>query len=382
MVGIPVGKGKKMRILAERRKLLDAVATVAAVVPNKPTKEILGNLVIKAMQYGQGLIYATDLEVAIEAGVEIAEVVTAGTVLVPAAQLLAILKVIPEGMVELRELANMSMMVIESGTLRYELPLGEIDSYPDLGAPDYGWTVEVSNNELAEGVRAVSDKAATESARFSMCGVQFTPTPLGITAVATDGRRLAIKEIRGVQSGDGQGKPCIIPIKTVGVLEKMPWPTAQVSWGPNGAAVRFFTNGEQGPLWRVTVLTRLVEGRFPDYKAVLPTTEAAGSFRLQAEALGVAIRQVAMMKDPDTGKLSLAVDKCKLALTTAGAGKAHSMVEVDSVGKRQEIAVNPDYLSEAVKPIAGEASVELWGPEKPLLVTGQGGYTCLVMPLS
>ena len=53
-----------------------------------------------------------------------------------------------------------------------------------------------------------------------------------------------------------------------------------------------------------------------------------------------------------------------------------------SVGKRQEIAVNPDYLSEAVKPITGEASVELWGPEKPLLVTGQGGYTCLVMPLS
>src|SRR5262249_21224688 len=156
--------------------------------------------------------------------------------------------------------------------------------------------------------------AADETARYSMSGVLWELDKDEVKLVATDGRRLALAE--GLATGHGghttKGQSPIVPSKTMALLERNlqddPEELVRVCLRPNEV---LFRTG------RAVIYSRLVEGRFPDYKQVIPK-KLPVRVPLQAGPFQAAVRQAAIMADNETKRVTFQFARGKLTLQSQG----------------------------------------------------------------
>lgn len=368
-----------MKISAKRACLLAAVAQVARVVPSHPVKEHLSYLrILVGNPTGTpgAWVSATDLEVQLTAWSELEAMERSGEVCVPAQRLLAILKALPEGDLSLEVLE--SVATIRSGSLEYQLPTIDPDLIPMDDSGSYDWELVIQDGELQRGLQAVTHQAATETARFTMTGVYLVFDGTTLQAVATDGRRLAVRDI--TTNIGPQPSSVILPNKAAALAEKMPHDLAKVSWSKKGVQIGFYDVGATGPIYRATLISRIIEGRFPAYKAVFPKGPPLDVFEAPAQLFSGSIRQAALVTTKEQPRVDLTLSPGQLKLAATGQGSSSVHLPVDSRGSNK-IAINPSYLLDALAPVQGQARISLWGETMPLTVTAPG-YTALVMPLS
>jgi DNA polymerase-3 subunit beta len=164
----------------------------------------------------------------------------------------------------------------------------------------------------------------------------------------------------------------IVPIKAMQLLERNlhdPDERVRVSLGPNEA---LFQTG------RATVSSRLVEGRYPAYRDVIPKKPAI-KISLPAGPFHVAVRQAAVMADQESRKVMFGFAKGKLTLRAQGAEAGRSRVELplDYDGKGLEVAFDPRLVTEMLRVLgAGDPlTLEMTDGAKPALFRcGGGGY--------
>src|SRR5262249_17854144 len=136
---------------------------------------------------------------------------------------------------------------------------------------------------------------------------------------------------------------------------------------------------------RAVIYSRLVEGRFPDYKAVMPKKTAV-KVPLQAAAFQAAVRQAAIMTDNETKRIAFQFAKGKLTLQAQVATAGRSRVELPlEYGARPiDINFNPEYLIDMLKVLPPDAdlTLELIDNGNPALFRHGEGYVYLVMPLT
>lgn len=368
-----------MKISANRAYLLAAVAQVARVVPGQAVKEHLTYcriLVANPTGTPGAWVSATDLEVQLTAWSELEAMERSGEVCVPAQRLLAILKALPEGDLSLEVLE--SVATIRSGSIEYQLPTIDPDLVPMEDSGSYAWEATIRDGEFQRGLQAVTHQAATETARYTMTGVCLTLGKSTLKAVATDGRRLAVREIP-TSGGPGSGS-VILPGKTAALAEKMPHDLTTVSWTANGVKIGFFDSGEHGPIYRATLVSRVIEGRYPAYEAVFPKGPPLDVFEAEGQQFTGSIRQAALVTTKEMPRVDLILSPGQLRLAATGQGSSSVHLPVESRGSGK-IACNPKYLLDALAPVEGPAKISLWGEHQPLTVTAPG-YTALVMPLS
>jgi DNA polymerase-3 subunit beta len=200
--------------------------------------------------------------------------------------------------------------------------------------------------------------------------------------VATDGRRLALAE--GLATANGghttKGQTPVVPSKAMSLLERNladdPEELVKICLRPNDA---LFRTG------RASIYSRLVEGRFPDYKQVMPRKKAT-EVRLPAGAFHAAVRQAAVMTDDESKRVAFRFDKGKLTLEAQGAASGRSKVELplEYDGKPLQINFNPVYLSDMLKvlPPDAELTLDLIDGGSPALFRCDATYLYLVMPLT
>ncbi len=135
---------------------------------------------------------------------------------------------------------------------------------------------------------------------------------------------------------------------------------------------------------RAVIYSRLVEGRFPDYKVVLPKKHNI-KVPLEASSFQAAVRQAAIMTDEDSKKVTFRFDKGKLTLQAQGATAGRSKVELPIEYDHKPIALgfNPQYMIEMLKvlPPDAELCVDLIDEKTPVLFHSGPNYKYLVMPL-
>ena len=164
-------------------------------------------------------------------------------------------------------------------------------------------------------------------------------------------------------------------------MASVPLADCEVYWDASSIDVRWGDNRNQ-----YRIVSRLLEGKFPDWKVVFPKDKAATQFTMAREILGQAIRQAAVTVDHETRRLGVITQPGKLLLqaagTDTGASRVHMPAEV--VGPDIAIHVNPAYLLEALKPAGEDVLVSLRSPSHPLVLSSSedGPYTVLVMPLT
>ena len=368
-----------MRVICHREGLLSACQLTSAALPARDVKPILRNLKAIAAD-GRCTLMATDMEVGIRLDVQGLTIQEPGEAILPAAKLISILREARDA--ELSIEADPSACIVRGESLEFEMPSEDPAQFPDLPTFEDEKYHEVSAGTLREMIRRTVFAAADETARYSMTGVLWELDEESAKLVATDGRRLALAQGLAVAHGGHttKGQAPVVPTKAMGLLERNladdEEEPVKVCLRPNEV---LFRTG------RAVIYSRLVEGRFPDYRQVIPKKHSV-RVELQAEPFQAAVRQAAIMTDEDSKRVTFRFAKRKLTLQAQGANSGRSKVElpIDYDGKALDINFNPAYVVDMLKnlPPDAELTLDLIDGASPALFRSGGGYSYLVMPLT
>lgn len=367
-----------MRVTCNRLNLLSACKPVNAALPKRPLNPVLDNVRIVARD-GRCTLTTTDMEVGISLGVEGVQVMGPGQALFPAKQLTDILKEIGDKDVTVR--ADSGVGVVSGQHVKFEVPSGDPTAFPDLPTPDEGRYHEVNAGGLREMIRRTVFATADQAARYSMTGVLWEIDGDTAKLVATDGRRLAVADGPAVPVGGHttKGTTSVVPAKAMAVLDKVltdAWETVRVCFRADEV---FFVTG------RGTIYSRLVQGRFPDYKGVLPKT-SSGRAELDLPPFRVAVKQAAVMTGRENRRVTFRFGADKLTMFPEGLASGKSTIDlpIRYAGKATDITLNPDYVVEMLKVLPPELplTLDLIDGKSPALFRAGDRYLYLVMPLS
>lgn len=360
-----------MHIEGEKDVLAEAVQAALRVISTRAALPVLGGIRITAAREGVEFA-ATDLEmfIAIEADFGVRQ---EGVVVLPGKLLGEVVRSLPAGRVRIR--GGESEVTIESGKVEFALSGLRVEDFPEFAAREEGMSSSVAGGELAGALRQVVRAASTDEARPVLTGVLWALEGEVLRLAATDSYRLGVREV-AVKEGAGEGR-AIIPGRALGEFGRhlSGEAVAEVRLGPTQATC---------VAGRVRLVTRLIEGEFPNYRRLIPEGYV-NRMVVGREALGEAIRRVGVVAQVNTPIKLHVGEEVRLTAAETGVGEAAEVID-DALytGEPMVVAFNPRFLGEGVESVEGDkALVEFGDPAKPVLVKGEDRpeFVYLVMPV-
>jgi DNA polymerase-3 subunit beta len=192
--------------------------------------------------------------------------------------------------------------------------------------------------------------------------------------VATDGRRLAVAN-KKIQQQISQPVSIIIPVKTIHELIKNLTDEGELSLilGQNQA---MFILG------KVVIVSRLLEGEFPDYQAVIPPAPE-NKIKVDREQFLQAVRRAAILSTPDFQAVKLEIFKNRIVVSksTPDVGESREEVAAEYSGKELVVGFNPAYLIDVLKNLEDDSiSLEATAADKPAAIRKEQ-YLYIVLPM-
>jgi DNA polymerase-3 subunit beta len=369
-----------MKLICDRDQLLSAFQTAAAVAPARSPKPILQNVKIEAGKDSTVLL-ATDLEVGIRIQVMGIEVEKTGSALLPIGRVGAILRESPSG-AKLFVETDKQGTVIKGERSEFRLPAENPDEFPAVAAFTDGKYHEVPGRLFRELIRRTLFATDNESSRYALGGVLVEMAEKRITAVGTDGRRLAKMEgpAQSVGGHSNADMMTIIPARAMQLMERAFTDSdeqVQIAARPNDVLVR-------SP--RVTIYSRLVEGRFPKWRDVFPHRQDVQKIELPVGPFYAAVRQAAIVTSEESRGVdfTFAEGQCLLAAKAADVGQSHVELPVSYNGPSVSITLDPRYMSDFLKVLDPEKTFTLELKDATSAAVGHtdDGYGYVIMPLA
>lgn len=368
-----------MKISIPRNELQRGLARIQSIVEKRNTMPILANVLLEAE--GTGLeLAATDLEVGIRSS-HPAEVSEAGRVTASAKKLYEIVRELPDEPVHIEATPD-SYLSIHCARADFTLAGNAADEYPTLPTAAPGNTASVQAVVLSQMIERTMYAASMDETRYNLNGVfvELVPDTGKLRMVATDGHRLGYVDralgavLEGLESG------VIIPRKGLSELKKLvdeeDADEVEIGFEGNSGLVR-----KQG----VTLVMRLIEGEFPNYRQVIPKQQTR-QIVLPTETLVHALRRVVLLSSERSRavKFELTTGLLKLSSNNPDLGEAHEEIDVDYEGDELEIAFNARYLTDCLG-VIGAKEVRLGFQDSlspaQLVPTDDEDTLAVVMPM-
>ena len=368
-----------MKATCERDKLLHAFQMAASVAPARSPKPILQNVKLEVTKEG-AMLMGTDLEVGIRVEVAGFSIEAPGSVVLPRDRFG---KILAESSDEKLDLESDGRKVLVRGQRsEFQLPSENPDEFPSVLAFEEQKYHEMPARFFREVIRRTVYATDNESSRYALGGVLVEFSATGLTAVATDGRRLARQEgpaqsVGGHVSGDTM---TIIPTKAMQLLER--------ALGDNEATIQLAARDNDvlirsGP---TTVYSRLVEGRYPKWRDVFPRREGMLKIELSVGPFYAAVRQAAIVTSEERRGVNFTFGGGKIVLASHGAelGESHVELPIAYDGSDIGITLDPRFLGDFLKVLAPEQTftMELRDAESAAVCSTEDGYAYVIMPLA
>ena len=355
-----------MRLVIDRSELLRALGHVTSVVERRTTIPILSNVLLKAA--GSALeLKATDLEREVVEAAP-AEVTQPGAITVSAHILHDIVRKLPDGSeIEIRREADKERLTIRAGQSRFALQTLAADDFPDLAAGEMPHTFEIGAADLKTLIEKTRFAISTEETRYYLNGIYLHPAQRGdlptLRAVATDGHRLAQVDLERPSGAEGM-PGIIVPRKTVHELHRLLEATdGPVEVAVSVAKVRFVI----GP---ITLVSKLIDGSFPDYQRVIPQSNDKVLEVSNAEFQAAVDRVSTIASERGRAvKLAIGPEKVTLSVTNPDGGSATEEVPAAYEHPPLEIGFNARYLLDISGQLESDKMVfRLADPGSPTMV--------------
>ncbi|MGH9184063.1 MAG: DNA polymerase III subunit beta [Acidimicrobiales bacterium] len=360
-----------MRFRCERDTLYDALRTaVRAVSARGGTLPVLSG--VKTELSGQELaLTGSDLDLTIRASASVAGEED-GAAVVPARLWADIVRALEPGAVSIETDGEHAR--ITAGRSQFSVRLLTVEDFPRHTEPP-AERVTLDGVALGEAVQQVVRAASHDNARPILTGVLLAAEGDGLRLVATDSYRLAVRDLPGL-SVLAPEQSVLVPSKALQELTGMLSGAEQVTLGLAEWDATFEVGG-------VRLTTRLIEGDFPNYGQLIPST-VANRLVVGREPLLEAIGRVRLLVQ-EGAPVRVSLRPGNVELVAMGQdGEAHEDVEAKYEGTEMTIAFNPTYLAEGIDAIRGdEVVIETTEVLKPAVVrsTERDDFLYLVMPV-
>lgn len=365
-----------MKIVISQSDLLESLKTVSRAVSGQNTLPVLGNILIRAE--GKKVYFAaTNLEISISTSVE-AEVKNEGAITIPAKILTSYTSLLTKGeSVELKIGEGMSLEV-NSKTSKTKIKGISADEFPSIGRVDSGTKLEISSEDFKKTVQQVAFSAQENSSRPILSGVFFKAKEKNLAIAATDSYRLSEKmltlpvETKEIQS--------VIPVRAFFEADRLTNGADKILVTISENQVMFSVNGTE-------LISRLIEGQFPDYKQILPKSHQTTAI-VNREALALAVRRVSIFAKENNQHMKLEfLNDGSLTISTDSTqiGEEKTTIPIKLEGSTNVIALNADYVLDVLGAMSGEENVkiELEGKLNPAVFKygEKEEFVHLIMPL-
>lgn len=367
-----------LSLVCTRDNLRQGLGMVSRVSTTKSSLPILANIHLLA-KTGQLQLSATDLEIGVTTSVG-AKVQQSGSITIPARLFVDFVSNNTDETISLT--VNGTEITLTSDHYTARIPGLEATDFPSIPHRSGDERIHLKAKALRGAFEDVTFAAAFDDSRPVLNGVLVSVHKKGLTVVATDSYRLAERTL-SLDATVSEPRKVIVPSRSASELIRLLPSTDE------GDASLTLTTGQLGIEFGETqVISRLVEGTYPDYTQIIPTkpTTTVTARRADCQA---AVKMANLFARDASHHIRLVVgasqsDPLSIKAVSANVGTNQATIEAEVDGEPIESAVNATFLQDALNATTGElVTFAFVGADRPVVIRGQGEthYLNLVMPL-
>lgn len=362
-----------MKFKTDKNQFLKTIQKVQNAISSKTTLPILSNMLLEARK-NSIKITATDLDIGISSTMS-AKPETEGGITLPAKKFIDIIKELPDSNNISISTKKNNVTTIECSKIVFKILGLPKDDFPQPPAFKNKETITLSQDFLKNMISMTAFAVSNDETRYILNGVLFIIDNKAIKVVATDGRRLAVVE-KKLPAETIMEKRVIIPTKTIQELNRLLQEEGECK-------ISFDENQVLFDLGDTVIISRLIEGEFPNYEQVIPK-EIKEKVMVGRDDLMDAARRASILTNQDSMAIKLDVSKNRMAISknTPYTGEVREELGISYKGKDLSVGFNPNYIIEVLKNIdEKEVGLELGGSDKPGVIRLGNEYVYVVLPM-
>ncbi len=364
-----------MRFSLQREVLLKPLQQVVNVVERRHTLPVLANL-LAVVKNGQLSLTGTDLEVEMVARTAV-EDARDGETTIPARKLFEIVRALPDGS-RITLTQTDDKITVQAGRSRFTLVALSANEFPAIDDIELVERVRVPEAALKELIERTAFAMAQQDVRYYLNGLLLDLRENSLRCVATDGHRLAMCEAP-LPTGAQSRKQIIVPRKGVLELQRL------LEGGEREVELEVGRNHLRLRREDVTFTSKLIDGRFPDYDAVIPIG-ADKEVRVDRETLRAALQRAAILSNEKYRGVKMEVSPGQLLLVAHNPEQEEAQEEIEADTRVDGLAVgfNVTYLLDALSALREDTVlIALRDANSSALLREAGNDRCrhVVMPL-
>jgi DNA polymerase-3 subunit beta len=370
-------------IKAQRDTLLKPLQTVTGIVERRHTLPILSNVLISKNQQTISFC-STDIEMQIRTSSEMAAGDEPLSTTVAARKLLDILRALPD-QPEITVSYTNKKLSLAQGKAKFSLQTLPAEDFPTVVSADqYPASITLPQRTLKQLLHLVHFAMAQQDIRYYLNGLLLVIDQSSLKAVATDGHRLAFSAVtqgsKEVQINiDGERQEVIIPRKAIIECQRL------LDDSDSPVTIDLASNQARFRFGQVELLSKLIEGKFPDYQRVIPAQHQKIVSIQREQFLGALQRAAILTTDKFKGvRLTLSIGSLKISSTNAEQEEASDDIEVDYSGESVDIGFNVQYLIDVLSNLrSNTVQITLQDSNASALITSESDpdFKYVVMPM-
>jgi DNA polymerase-3 subunit beta len=375
-----------MKFVCPQSELNTHLSLVGRVVPSRPSKPVLSNVLIKVDEAAQqvtliGFDETMGIQTSFKAAVE-----EPGELTLPAKLFESIVARLPQEDIAIAETEDDAAVTITSSSGEYQVRGLSAEDYPSLPMIEEGQAAELSVEALLEGLRGALFATSADESKQVLTGVHLMAEPETLEFAATDGHRLAVVRTSDESGGkaDTDAKMDVtVPAKALRDLERM----LQGYTSAEPIALKFDRTQVVFELGNQILTTRLLEGQYPNYRQLIPK-QFERQVTMDRKLLSDALERIAVLADQKNNivKLSLDPEQQSVAISVEAqeVGSGREVVAAQITGDPLDIAFNVRYLLDGLKALGtNEVQFQCNTATSPsvMIPLGELQMTYLVMPV-
>lgn len=322
-----------MKFIIEKEKILKELQIFQGILEKRSTMPILANILISVLE-DRIEITGTDLEVGIKCHFP-AKMYEKGVITISGKKLFEIVKSISEGKEVVFEESNDLMMKISAGDSQFKVLCLSKEDYPPVPEPKFIKNIFLQGDKVREMIEKVYF-SITQEQRYYLNGALMMLKNDTMELVSTDGHRLAYTSVSMDKMNLESEIKGIVSKKTLGELKKFEDDSIEFDLDENNL---FFRVGNR------TLISRVIDGKFPNYEAVIPS-DNKNIMIVSREEFADAIRRVSLLSTERSRGVKFNIEKDQLRLFSSSPeiGEAKDKVDIDYDGEQIEVGFNSQYL--------------------------------------
>ena len=363
-------------VQSERNTFLASLSAVVGVVERRHTLPILSNLLLEKKN-GTLTVLATDLELQVSTKMNCPEAGEDFAITIAARKLFDIVRALPDA-ARIKLDTRDSQVVVSAGKSRFTLQTLPAADFPrvETGA-GLGEVIRLPQKTLKRLLQLVQFAMASQDIRYYLNGMLLVQDGTRLRVVATDGHRLSYVET-ALETG-AEASEVIIPRKTVVELSKL------LSDVDDPVELRIGANQVTITLSGTELVTKVVDGKFPDYNRVIPASQPR-HLKANRQSVIQALQRAAILSNEKFRGVRLVMSENTLGIVCNNneQEEAADEIEVSYDGEPLDVGFNVTYLLDGLGALnSEEITLSLGDANSSMLLTSEGepGFKYVVMPM-